>query len=138
MTCPCGSTLGYDACCGRWHEGEPAPTAEALMRSRYAAFALCKKPYLLATWHPSTRPPALAFEAGTKWLGLIILGASNASGAATVEFIARFRIGGGSAERIHERSKFIREQGLWFYVDGVQPAQDCVSQPHHELHAERK
>jgi SEC-C motif domain protein len=108
------------------------------MRSRYAAFALCKKPYLLATWHPSTRPPALAFEAGTKWLGLIILGASNASGAATVEFIARFRIGGGSAERIHERSKFIREQGLWFYVDGVQPAQDCVSQPHHELHAERK
>ncbi len=62
--CPCGSERAYAACCGPWHAGAPAPTAEALMRSRYTAFVMELEPYLLATWHPGTRPPSLDFVAG--------------------------------------------------------------------------
>ena len=57
--CPCGSLQSYERCCQRWHEGEAAPGAEALMRSRYAAYVLKLDAYLLATWHPSTRPREL-------------------------------------------------------------------------------
>jgi SEC-C motif-containing protein len=92
------------------------------MRSRYVAFALLNEPYLLATWHHSTRPTKVNFETGLKWLGLKIVDAHDDADAATVEFIARFRVGGGSAARLHERSNFVREDGRWFYVDGVQPA----------------
>jgi SEC-C motif domain protein len=109
----------YRACCGRWHAGEPAPDAEALMRSRYSAFTLCDEPYLLATWHSSTRPASVPFEASQKWLGLKIVDART-TGVATaeVEFIARYRLGGGAAARHHERSRFVLEGGRWFYVDG--------------------
>ena len=117
--CVCGSGAIYNACCGRWHAGEPAPTAEALMRSRYAAFALQLAPYLLATWHASTRPLTIEFEAGTKWLGLSVKSfRETALDRAEVAFIARNKVGGGSAVRLHERSRFVREDGRWFYVDG--------------------
>jgi SEC-C motif-containing protein len=90
------------------------------MRSRYAAFVLRLDQHLLATWHPSTRPSTLAFEPEQKWLGLkIVESISTGVDTAEVEFIARFRIGGASAARLHERSRFVREDARWLYVDGV-------------------
>jgi SEC-C motif domain protein len=96
------------------------------MRSRYAAFVLCNEDYLLATWHPSTRPEAIPFEPQQRWLGLSIV-ASQATGADTaeVEFVARSKAPHASAVRLHERSRFVREGGRWFYVDGdlIEPRQ---------------
>ncbi|RIJ01708.1 hypothetical protein DXK93_20895 [Achromobacter sp. K91] len=120
--CPCGGPKPYSECCERWHEGPQAmqaPTAEALMRSRYSAFVLDKLPYLLATWHPSTRPSALEPNPpGLKWLGLAIKQTrSQDPEHATVEFVARSRQA-GRAHRLHELSRFVREDGQWFYVDG--------------------
>ena len=89
------------------------------MRSRYTAFALCNESYLLATWHPSTRPKSVLFEPNQKWLGLKIMQAKQTSADnAEVEFIARYRIGGASAARLHEHSRFVKVQDRWFYVDG--------------------
>jgi len=96
-----------------------APTAEALMRSRYSAFVLDKLPYLLATWHPSTRPAALdPNPPDLKWLGLAVKKAQvQDADHATVEFVARSRQA-GRAHRLHELSRFVREGGRWYYVDG--------------------
>lgn len=117
--CACDSRLSYDACCGPLHSGQAAPTAEALMRSRYSAFVLCNESYLLATWHNSARPNTVAFEPKMKWLGLrIVASKTTTETTAEVEFIARYRIGGGSAARQHERSRFVLEHGRWFYIDG--------------------
>jgi len=89
------------------------------MRSRYSAFALDLTDYLLATWHASTRPPRLdANEPGLKWLGLDVRRHSAPDADhATVEFVARNKLG-GRARRLHELSRFTREDGRWFYVDG--------------------
>jgi SEC-C motif-containing protein len=121
--CPCGSGRPYAACCGRCHAGEAAPDAEALMRSRYSAYALGLPDYLLATWAPQTRPGSLdsgeADHRRPTWLGLAVH-SHRATGddAAEVEFTARFRIGSGPAQRLRETSRFRRENGRWFYVDG--------------------
>jgi SEC-C motif-containing protein len=88
------------------------------MRSRYCAFVLKNERYLLDSWHASTRPSSIEFVPDQKWLGLKIVGSSTEQDRAEVEFIARFRIGGASAQRLHERSRFLREKGAWFYVDG--------------------
>jgi SEC-C motif-containing protein len=118
--CPCGSGLPYDECCGRLHRGEAdAPTAEALMRSRYAAFAVGDAAYLLRSWHSSTRPARLRLDAGDRWTGLEIVdtergGLFDAIG--TVEFRARYRERGRSAT-MAERSRFVREDGRWVYLD---------------------
>ncbi len=89
------------------------------MRSRYAAFAVRNESYLLATWYSSTRPASVSFDSNQKWLGLKIVEAKvTGTVTAEVEFIARYRIGGGSAARLHERSRFIKEEDRWFYVDG--------------------
>jgi SEC-C motif-containing protein len=120
-SCPCGSGDALDACCARWHRGLHAPTAEALMRSRYSAFVLRNESYLLATWHPGTRPGSVDFETDIKWLGLSVKNARSAGAdRAEVEFVARYRVGGGSAVRLHERSRFVCEAGRWLYVDGDQ------------------
>lgn len=89
------------------------------MRSRYSAFVLDLTDYLLATWHPSTRPSRLeANEPGLKWLGLEVRRhAVVDAGHATVEFVARSKLA-GRAQRLHEVSRFVREDGRWFYVDG--------------------
>ena len=127
--CPCGrldagkKPLAFPQCCGRYLDdfaATPAPDAESLMRSRYSAFVLERADYLRATWHASTRPATLDFEPGAKWLGLEVrarrlLDAEHAE----VEFVARCRAG-GRATRLHERSRFAREGGRWFYVDGDQ------------------
>jgi SEC-C motif-containing protein len=118
--CPCGSGRPYAGCCQRLHAGEAAVSAEALMRSRYSAYVLALEPYLLATWHASTRPPALnlADEAGTKWLGLEVKRHQQSDdGQALVEFVARYRVA-GRGHRLHEVSRFVREDGRWYYVDG--------------------
>lgn len=122
--CPCGSTtakgqpLALEACCGPYHSGQAAPDAESLMRSRYSAFVRGDVPYLLATWHAAKRPASLEPEAAAQWLGLQIK-QHRVTGehTAEVEFLARFRVG-GKAVRQHERSRFVREDGRWFYVDG--------------------
>ncbi len=122
--CPCGRTgpqgqLAYEACCGLAHAGErPATDAETLMRSRYSAFVRGDVPYLLATWHASHRPATLELEAGAKWLGLEVRRhRMTGEHTAEVEFVARFRVG-GRAVRQHENSRFVREDGRWFYLDG--------------------
>lgn len=119
--CPCESNKPYTDCCARYVEGaEPAPSAEALMRSRYTAYTLLKEDYLLATWHPSTRPAALglATEAPTKWLGLEVKRhLQQDADHAIVEFVARYKVQ-GRAHRLHEVSRFVREEEKWFYVDG--------------------
>lgn len=121
-SCPCGSHQPYSRCCGLYHQGAQrlqAPTAEHLMRSRYTAFVLDDLAYLTDTWHPSTRPAALEPNApGTRWLGLDIRthwqhDAENA----TVEFVARVRHN-GKATRLHETSRFVKENGQWLYLDG--------------------
>ena len=121
--CPCGHPLRYRRCCGRWHEGVlalQAPDAEALMRSRYAAYVLGLHDYLLATWHASTRPLAIVTEPpGQRWLGLTVKHHGVMDDAhATVEFVARSKLA-GRAQRLHEVSRFVREGGRWFYVDGA-------------------
>ena len=116
--CPCGLSIAYEACCGRYHANGAAPDAPSLMRSRYCAFVLRDAPYLINTWHSSTRPASIDFDPQQKWLSLEILTSSASQSTAEVEFIARFRIGGGSAQRHHEFSRFVRENGRWLYVDG--------------------
>lgn len=118
--CPCGSGQRYAACCGPLHAGErPAASAEALMRSRYSAYVLKLADYLLATWHPSTRPSELDLAADdSKWLGLDVKRHEvQDDDRAMVEFVARYRIA-GRGHRLHELSRFVREEGRWFYVDG--------------------
>jgi len=117
--CPCGSGLSYEKCCQRFHLGEAPPTPETLMRSRYCAYALGLADYILASWHASTRPAELDLTAPpTKWIGLQVLHASMQDvNHGSVEFLARCRIG-GRAERMHEHSRFVREDGRWLYLDG--------------------
>lgn len=90
------------------------------MRSRYSAYVLGLEDYLLATWHASTRPAALNLgsDAPPKWLELEVKACTASDDAATVEFVARCRVG-GRAQRLHEVSRFVREDGRWYYVDGV-------------------
>ncbi|HEY0845628.1 MAG TPA: YchJ family metal-binding protein [Noviherbaspirillum sp.] len=121
--CPCGGA-NYEQCCGRFiDQGEVPETAEQLMRSRYTAYTLRNEPYLKATWHPTTRPAdEIARDDGTKWLGLEVRKHAPDGDKATVEFVARYKIG-GRAHRLHEVSRFVREDGKWFYVDGSFPEQ---------------
>ena len=101
-------------CCRPYLDGSAAaPTAEALMRSRFTAYATGDIPYLLESWHESTRPAALDLEPGLHWIRLKILD----SGEDRVEFIATCRIN-GKAHKMHERSRFVREDGRWYYLDG--------------------
>lgn len=120
--CPCGGN-SYAQCCARLHQGAPAETAEQLMRARYCAYALGLMEYVHRTWHPRTRPPLaeLTQDAGVKWLGLEVKRHEEHGDAATVEFVARYKTG-GRAHRLHETSRFVREGGKWFYVDGEFPA----------------
>ncbi len=129
MSCPCGrqdargARLSLATCCGRYladPAGTRAPDAESLMRSRYTAFTQCDAAYLLATWHPSTRPANVDPGPGTRWLGLEVRARRDIDAThAQVEFVARSRPpGGAAAHRLHERSRFVREEGRWYYLDG--------------------
>ena len=120
--CPCGSGVGYHACCEPLHLGErSAETAEELMRSRYAAYACGVVDYLFRTWHPRTRPLEVRIDPGIVWQGLEVTDAT-AGGAeddhGEVEFTAVFD-DAGRAGTMRERSRFTRRAGRWLYVDGV-------------------
>ncbi|WP_020013094.1 YchJ family protein [Promicromonospora sukumoe] len=126
--CPCLSGDTYGACCGRYHSGAAtAPTAEALMRSRYSAFAVGDDAYLLATWAPQTRPDS-AGVGDEQWRRLDIHrtergGPFDTSGV--VEFTAFYRYPDtGVRGSLHETSRFVRTDGRWFYVDGDREASD--------------
>jgi SEC-C motif-containing protein len=119
--CPCGSGLSFAACCGPFLAGEkPAPTALALMRSRYSAYCLGNAVYLLNTWQP--RPKQLDLDPEVRWLGLKILGytaGGEGDDQGTVHFQARYKIGGHRAERMEENSRFQRIGGRWYYLDSA-------------------
>ena len=123
--CACGSGVPYASCCGALHRAFAedgamvAADAQALMRSRYTAYTMDLIEYLLATWHPSTRPPSLdRGEHDLKWLGLEVRRHTRQDADhEQVEFVARSKVG-GRAHRMHELSRFVRERGVWLYVDG--------------------
>ncbi len=118
--CPCGGGLLYRGCCGPLHDGAPAATAEALMRSRYAAYALDRTDHVFATWHPRTRPADVTPVPGLAWVGLEVLravGGGPDDETGTVEFRARSRTAAGEGV-LHETSRFERRRGRWVYVDG--------------------
>jgi SEC-C motif-containing protein len=123
--CPCESGLPYGECCGAHHQsfengsGPSAPTPEALMRSRYSAYVLGLIDYLIATWHPSTSPGELELSP-VKWLGLEVRHAVTSGDVGVVEFVARLK-DSGRAQRMHEVSRFVREAGQWYYIDGQTP-----------------
>lgn len=123
LPCPCragsADTRTWAACCGRWDAGTPAPDAQALMRSRYSAYVLGRADWLLATWHPATRPAALEPDPpGLRWLGLAVRRhLQDDATHARVEFVARSKLG-GRAQRLHEFSRFVRDDGQWLYLDG--------------------
>lgn len=122
MTCPCGTGLPHPDCCGRFHLGlAVAPTAVALMRSRYSAFARSEASYLLRTWHPSTRPASIELEPSQEWTGLTVLSTTGGGlfdSEGTVEFRAHW-VHRGQADSLHERSRFVREDGQWLYVTAL-------------------
>ncbi|MEV4970971.1 YchJ family protein [Streptomyces scopuliridis] len=117
--CPCGLDATYGACCGRFHAGPAtAPTAELLMRSRYSAFAVLDAAYLLRSWDPATRPPAIELDPATRWTGLEILDTTDGSPfhtTGTVTFRAHFTRRGEPGVQ-EERSRFARHDGAWVYV----------------------
>ena len=131
--CQCGSGQDFVECCGVFLSGRAsAPTAEALMRSRYTAFAMRDSNYLLKTWHGSTRPSALDFTTdATQWKKLEILETVSGEEGATrgiVEFKAYF-VERARREVLHERSSFLKENGLWYYLDGVMPEKRVLAKP---------
>lgn len=120
--CPCGSGRAYRQCCGPLHDGTvAAATAEALMRSRFSAFARGHADYLLSSWHPGTRPERLDLDEQITWRRLQIVdtesgGADDDTGI--VEFRAQY-LQHGKRHILHERSRFSRARdGTWRYVDG--------------------
>lgn len=120
--CPCGSDKTYNQCCRPYHDGKSAPTAEALMRSRYSAYVLRNGAYLHRSWHSSTRPnkKGLLQLPATEWLGLEIVrtalgGEQDSQGI--VEFIASYR-DGEQIGRLHETSRFVKEGSKWYYLVG--------------------
>ncbi len=117
--CPCGQAAAYEQCCAVYHQGQPAPTAEALMRSRYSAYTLNDEAYLRATWDERTCPAErITHDDPTQWLGLEVKRHHTDGEQATVEFVARYKIG-GKAHRLHEISRFVKYDGKWLYVDGI-------------------
>lgn len=115
--CPCGSGDPFGTCCGPLLAGTPAPTPERLMRSRYTAFSLGDAGYLERTWHPRTRPHAVEPDPGLTWTGLEVLETGESGDEGVVEFRARWRQGRDHGT-LHERSRFARRAGRWFYLDG--------------------
>ena len=116
----------FKNCCSPIIAGLAAETAEQLMRSRYSAYVLGEWEYLLATWHPTTRPAYPSRDAA-EWLGLNVLKCDLGTaddGEGLVEFVASFREK-GKVLGLHEVSRFVQEQGRWYYVDGQCRIKTC-------------
>lgn len=126
--CPCGSAVEYSLCCQPYLSGaKVAPNPSHLMRSRYTAFVIKQADYLIRTWHPSCHAAAFRadIEAGfasTQWLGLTVYEQSmeKTGTEGYVSFVARFNENGKSGAII-ERSRFLKEDGQWYYIDGTRP-----------------
>jgi SEC-C motif-containing protein len=120
--CPCGTGLTYYECCEPFlRDAALPPTAERLMRSRYTAYAIRNPNYLLATWHPSTRPKTMGLDPDVRWIGLEILGRTRGGmldSVGTVEFRATYRAK-GMRQHQRETSSFVRDNRVWYYVDGI-------------------
>ncbi|MEM8705169.1 MAG: YchJ family metal-binding protein [Actinomycetota bacterium] len=120
MICPCGTGRPFAECCGPVLAGAPAPTAEALMRSRFTAFSLGDVAHLTVSWAPETRPPRVTVDPDQRWTRLEVIDTVRGrqlDTAGVVEFRAHFERGGRAGIRA-ERSRFRREAGRWVYVDG--------------------
>ena len=119
--CHCQSGEAFAACCGPFLNGTAvAQSAEQLMRSRYSAFVVCDEAYLLATWHPKTRPSRVRFDEQQHWLGLSIRNTEDGAEGdqwGTVEFVARYKVA-GKGHRLVEVSRFEKRDGRWYYLDG--------------------
>ena len=114
--CPCGSGERYDACCGPIVRNErPADTAEELMRSRFAAYALGDVDHVFRSWHPATRPDALDALPRLDWRGLEILDVQD-GGPEDADGVVEFRAVHAHGD-VHERSRFTRRAGRWVYLD---------------------
>jgi SEC-C motif-containing protein len=121
LACPCGVGDSYDTCCGRVHKGEPAKTAEQLMRARYSAFAVRDADFALSSWHPRTRPRTIFIDPAQKWIRLAVLETHEGGlfdTAGTVKFRALYTQG-GKRGALDELSRFVREDGHWLYLDAV-------------------
>lgn len=119
--CICTRAAPFEDCCGPLLAGKAqATTAEQLMRSRYSAYVQGDADYLLATWHPDTRPSRVRLDSKHQWLGLAIK-ATDAGAetdvTGTVEFVARFKVR-GRGHRLHEHSRFEKIDDRWYYRDG--------------------
>jgi SEC-C motif-containing protein len=125
MNCPCrlgqlSSGQTFDRCCGRFISHRALPeNATQLMRSRYSAYVLGERDYLLASWHPDFRPPRLQLDTGIRWLGLDIIASEEHGVKALVEFEASLLVA-GEVSALHERSDFVLQQGRWQYTSGQQ------------------
>ncbi len=122
QACPCGRNVIFENCCGRYLDyPKRVPTAEALMRSRYSAFVLSNEAYILECWHSSTRPaPRDLTSESIHWLSLDVVSISAGKiedNTGSVEFVATYKHN-GLIELLHETSRFIKEQGRWYYLDG--------------------
>ncbi|WP_254258503.1 YchJ family protein [Methylovorus sp. MM2] len=121
LPCYCESSKPYAACCKPLHEDELTTTAEQLMRSRYSAYVLGLEAYLLRTWHADTRPASLDLTNDaktTRWIGLKVKCHEVLdSSTAIVEFIASYKLN-GKAHKLHEISRFIKQNEQWLYIDG--------------------
>ncbi|WP_338074702.1 YchJ family protein [Kineococcus vitellinus] len=116
--CPCGWGEPFEDCCGRYLAGADAPTAEALMRSRYTAFALGDVAHLLRTWDPATRPRELELDPQVRWRRLVVVATSGGGpfdDTGTVAFEAHHRREGRRGVQV-EDSRFARSAGRWVYV----------------------
>jgi SEC-C motif domain protein len=123
--CPCGTGAPLSQCCAPFHAGAAAPTALALMRSRYSAYVVGAIDYLVASHHESSReqidvPATERWSRQTVWQGLEILATEQGQPEdddGVVEFIAR-GITDGAPFAQRERSRFRKQDGRWYYLDG--------------------
>lgn len=122
--CPCQSGKAWKVCCYPFiGQGKPAPTAEALMRSRYVAYTRQEAGYLYKTWHSQTRPSKKELQQleFTNWQGLRILNTDQGlvdDEQGVVEFVATWQDERSALHNTHEISQFVREKGRWVYVQG--------------------
>lgn len=128
--CSCGLESPFSKCCEPLLLGmRHAITAEALMRSRYSAYVLKNEAYLLKTWHKSTRPTGIDLSGSENdtWLPLEII-ACEAGQAKNIEGVVEFSTGyrvNGKVTPLHEVSRFCKENGHWFYRDGILKETSC-------------
>ncbi|MGD8230861.1 YchJ family protein [Vibrio sp. TRT 1302] len=126
-SCPCGSSQDYSVCCEPIHDNHSlAKTPEQLMRSRYSAHVKGLVDYVVNTYHPSCNAPQqrdeIAESINSDWCGLDVVGTESGQddNEGFVTFKAFFNQD-GQQYCLEERSRFVREDGLWFYIDGTFP-----------------